>query len=68
MSCDENEWQEDCEEDFYQCVSTKSVERPRKRWMDEIGECAAQKGRSMVDVEIMMYELNVWKQFVEGRI
>ena len=48
------------------CAGSRSVGRPRKRWIDTVKGCLKKRGVDVRQAWRMVYDRNVWWGFVRG--
>ena len=48
------------------CASSRSVGRPRKRWIDIVKECLKKRGLNVQQARRMVHDRSVWQRFVRG--
>ena len=48
------------------CADSRSVGRPRERWIDTVKECLNKKGLDVTQARIMVHHRSVWRGFVRG--
>ena len=48
------------------CVGSRSVGRPRKRWIDTMNECLKKRGLDVMQATRMVQDRTEWRGFVRG--
>ena len=48
------------------CAFTRSVGRPRKRWIDTVKECSKKRGLDVRQARRMVPDRSEWQGFVRG--
>ena len=51
-----------------ECFGSRSVDRPRKRWIDTVRECLKKRGLDVRQARIMVPYRSVWRGFVRGNV
>ena len=49
-----------------ECAGSRSVGRPRKRWIDTVKECLKKRGLDFRQAKRMVQDRNEWRGFVRG--
>ena len=49
-----------------ECAGSRSVGRPRKRWIDTVQECLKKRGLDVKETRRMVHDRSVWRGFVRG--
>ena len=49
-----------------ECASSRSMGRPRKRWIDTVKDCLKKRGLDVRQVRRMVQDMSVWRGFVRG--
>ena len=49
-----------------ECAGSRSVGRPRKRWIDTVKECLKKRGLDVSQARIMVGDMSAWRGFVRG--
>ena len=49
-----------------ECVRSRSVGRPRKRWIDAVKGCLKKRGLDVRQARRMVHDRSVWRGFVRG--
>ena len=49
-----------------ECAGSRSVGRPRKRWIDTVKECLKKRGLDVKETRRMVHNRSVWRGFVRG--
>ena len=49
-----------------ECAGSRSVGRPRKRWIDTVQECLKKRGLDVKETRRMVHNRSVWRGFVRG--
>ena len=49
-----------------ECVGSRLVGRPRKRWIDSVNDCLKKRGLNVGQARRVVYERNEWREFVKG--
>ena len=51
-----------------ECAGTRSVGRPRKRWIDTVKNCLKKMSLHVRQVRITVHDRSVWRGFVRGSV
>ena len=49
-----------------ECAGSRSVGRPRKRWIDTVKDCLKKRGLDVREARRMVHDRSVWRGFVRG--
>ena len=49
-----------------ECAGSRSVGRPRKRWIDTVKECLRKRGLDVRQPRRMLHDRSKWRWFVRG--
>ena len=49
-----------------ECSGSRSVGRPRKRWVDTVKDCLKKRGLDVRQSKRMVHDGSVWQGFVRG--
>ena len=49
-----------------ECAGSRSVGRPRKRWIDTVKECLRKRGLDVRQARRMVQDMSEWWAFVRG--
>ena len=49
-----------------ECAGSRSVGRPRKRWIDTVKDCLRKRGLDVREARRMVHNRSVWRGFVRG--
>ena len=49
-----------------ECVGSRLVGRPWKRWIDSVNDCLKKRGLNVGQARRVVYERNEWREFYRG--
>ena len=49
-----------------ECACTRSMGRPRKRWIDTVKNCLKKRGLNVRQASIMVHDRSLWPGVVRG--
>ena len=49
-----------------ECAGSRSLDRPRKRWIDSVKDCLKKSGLDFTQARITVNNSSVWQRFVRG--
>ena len=49
-----------------ECAGSRSVGRPRKRWIDSVKDCLKKRGLDVRLARIMVHDRSLWRGFMRG--
>ena len=49
-----------------ECAGSRSVDRPRKRWINTVKDCLKKRGLDVKQARRMVRDRSVWRGFVRG--
>ena len=51
-----------------ECAGSRSVIRPRKRWIDKVKECLRKRGSDVRQARRMVQDRSEWRGLVRGNV